>query len=163
METQKRTRGTFQSKPRQTASKTRANNLRVSCKYRVKKLFFLVCVIFGQKRGKLNARRNIYSEYKSYIEFFSQFARVYANFLVQYLFCQRKAFLLQEKCIRCLVVSKTQHWKTKTEARSTKHPKHPKHPNLEDEVPKTRKRSTQNSKPECPWKSRDSPLSSDQC
>ena len=122
-----------------------------------------MCVIFGQKRGKLNARRNIYSENKSYIEFFSQFARVYANFLVQYLFCQRKAFLLQEKCIRCLVVSKTKHWKTKTEARSTKHPKHPKHPNLEDEVPKTRKRSTQNSKPVCPWKSRDSPLSSDQC
>ena len=44
---QKKTSGTFQSKPRQTASKTRANNLRVSCKCRVKKLFFLVCVIFG--------------------------------------------------------------------------------------------------------------------
>ena len=39
-----------------------------------------MCVIFGQKREKLNARRNNYSENKSYIEFSSQFARVYAKF-----------------------------------------------------------------------------------
>ena len=32
-----KTRGTFQSKPRQTASKTRANNLRVICKCSIKK------------------------------------------------------------------------------------------------------------------------------
>ena len=37
-----------------------------------------------------------------------------------------------------------------------------KHPNLENEAPKTRKRSTQNSKPVCPVKTRDSPLSSHQ-
>ena len=43
-----------------------------------------VCVIFSLKRGKLiiNASRNNYSENKSYIEFFSQFAKVYAIFLV---------------------------------------------------------------------------------
>ena len=37
-----------------------------------------------------------------------------------------------------------------------------KHPNLENEAPKNRKRSTQNSKPVCPLKTRDSPLSSHQ-
>ena len=42
METQKKTRGTSQSKPRQMASKTCANNLRVSCECRVKKLFTAV-------------------------------------------------------------------------------------------------------------------------
>ena len=140
METQKRTRGIFQSKLRQTASKTRANNLRLSCKYRVKKLFFLVCVIFGQKRGKLNARRNNYSEHKSYIEFSSQFARVYAKFFSTIFILQRRAFLLQEKCIRCLVVSKTKHSKTKTKARSTQSTQisTTKYPKLENEAPKTR-------------------------
>ena len=42
METQKKARGTSQSKPRQMASKTCANNLRVSCECRVKKLFTAV-------------------------------------------------------------------------------------------------------------------------
>ena len=51
-----------------------------------------------------------------------------------------------------MVVSKTKHSKTKTEARSTQNSKtkHPKHeneaPKIENEAPKTRKRSTQNSK-----------------
>ena len=36
------------------------------------------------------------------------------------------------------------------------------HPNLENEAPKNRKRSTQNSKPVFPFKTRDSPLSSNQ-
>ena len=44
------------------------------------------------------------------------------------------------------VVLKTRHSKTKTEARSTQNSK-TKHPNLENEAPKSRKRSTQNSKP----------------
>ena len=43
------------------------------------------------------------------------------------------------------VVSKTKHSKTKTEARSTQISK-TKHPNLENEAPKTRKRSTQDRK-----------------
>ena len=42
METQKKTCGTSQSKPRQMASKTCANNLRVSYECRVKKLFTAV-------------------------------------------------------------------------------------------------------------------------
>ena len=37
-----------------------------------------------------------------------------------------------------------------------------KHPKLENGAPKSRKRSTQNSKPVCPLKTRDSPLSSHQ-
>ena len=37
-----------------------------------------------------------------------------------------------------------------------------KHPNLENEAPKTPKQSTQNSKPVCALKTRDSPLSSHQ-
>ena len=41
-----------------------------------------------------------------------------------------------------LVVSKTKHSKTKTEARSTQISK-TRHPKLEDGAPKTRKRSTQ--------------------
>ena len=45
-----------------------------------KKLFFCACVVFGLKRGKLNARRNNYSEIKSYIEFFSQFTKINAIF-----------------------------------------------------------------------------------
>ena len=44
-----------------------------------------------------------------------------------------------------MVVSKTKHSKTKTEARSTQISK-TKHPKLENEAPKSRKRSTQNSK-----------------
>ena len=44
------------------------------------------------------------------------------------------------------VVLKTRHSKTKTEARSIQNSK-TKHPNLENEAPKSRKRSTQNSKP----------------
>ena len=50
--------------------------------------------------------------------------------------------------ISCLiaVVSKTKHSKTKTEARSTQISK-TKHPRLENEAPKTRKWSTQISKP----------------
>ena len=68
----------------------------------------------------------------------------------------------QTDCVGSLwwnvVVSKTKHSKTKTEARSTQISK-AKHPNLENEAPKTRKRSTQNSKPVCPIKTRDSPFS----
>ena len=44
-----------------------------------------------------------------------------------------------------VVVSKTKHSKTKTEARSTQNSK-TKHPRLENEAPKTRKRSTQDRK-----------------
>ena len=44
-----------------------------------------------------------------------------------------------------MVVSKTKHSKTKTEARSTQISKM-EHPNLENEARKNRKRSTQNSK-----------------
>ena len=75
METQKKTRGTFQSKPRQTASKTREQFCVWAANAELKTIF-LMCEIFGWKRGKLNARRNNYSENKSYIEFFSQFAKV---------------------------------------------------------------------------------------
>ena len=50
----------------------------------------------------------------------------------------------------------------KTRKRSTQNSK-PKHAKIENEAPKTRKRSTQNSKPVCPLKTRDSPLSSHQC
>ena len=53
------------------------------------------------------------------------------------------------------------HSKTKAEARSTQISK-TKHPKLEDGAPKSRKRSTLNSKPVCPLKTRDSPLSSHQ-
>ena len=158
METQKRTREIFQSKLRQTASKTRANNLRLSCKYRVKKLFFLVCVIFGQKRGKLNARRNNYSEHKSYIEFSSQFARVYAKFFSTIFILPTEGLFVTREMYS--LAGSFENKALENEDQSTKHPKHP---NLDDEVPKTRKRSTQNSKPVCPLKSRDSPLSSDQC
>ena len=68
-----------------------------------------------------------------------------------------RKFLLQKHiCLSIdMVVSKTD-WTTN-------------HPNLENEAlklkreaPKTRKRSTQNSKPVCPLKTRDSPLSSHQ-
>ena len=158
METQKRTRGIFQSKLRQTASKTRANNLRLSCKYRVKKLFFLVCVIFGQKRGKLNARRNNYSEHKSYIEFSSQFARVYAKFFSTIFILPAEGLFVTRE-----MYSLSGSFENKALENEDQSTKHPKHPNLDDEVPKTRKRSTQNSKRVCPLKSRDSPLSSDQC
>ena len=48
-----------------------------------------------------------------------------------------------------LVVSKTKHSKTKTEARSTQISK-TKHPKLENEALKSRKRSTQNSKTKHP-------------
>ena len=47
------------------------------------------------------------------------------------------------------IVSKTKHPKTKTEARSTQISK-TKHPKLENEAPKSRKRSTQNSKTKTP-------------
>ena len=59
------------------------------------------------------------------------------------------------------LVSKTKHSKTKTEARRTQISK-TKHPKLENGAPKSPKRSTQNSKPVCPLKTRDSPLSSHQ-
>ena len=80
-----------------------------------------------------------------------------------------------------MVVSKTKHSKTKTEARSTQISK-TKYPNLENEAPKSRKWSTQISKTKhakieneapktrkrgtqnvCPLKTRDSSLSSHQC
>ena len=49
----------------------------------------------------------------------------------------------------------------KSRKRSTQNSK-TKHPKLENGAPKSRKRSTQNSKPVCPLKTRDSPLSSHQ-
>ena len=79
METQKKTRGTFQSKPQQTASKTREQFCVWAANAELKTIF-LVSEIFGYKRGKLNARRNNYPETKSNIEFFSQFAKVNAKF-----------------------------------------------------------------------------------
>ena len=48
-----------------------------------------------------------------------------------------------------MVVSKTKHSKTKTEARSTQNSK-TKHPNLENEAPKTRKRRPLNLENEAP-------------
>ena len=56
----------------------------------------------------------------------------------------------------------TKHEAPKTRKRSTQDSK-TKHPRLENEAPKTRKRSTQISKPVCPLKTLDSPLSSHQC
>ena len=51
--------------------------------------------------------------------------------------------------VRPMVMSKTKHSKTKTEARNTQNSK-TKHPKLENGAPKTRKRSTQISKTEHP-------------
>ena len=53
-----------------------------------------------------------------------------------------------------MVVSKTKHSKTKTEARSTKHP------NLENGAPKSRKRSTQKSKTKHPKLENEAPKTS---
>ena len=61
-----------------------------------------------------------------------------------------------------MVVSKTKHSKTKTEARSTQISK-TKHPNFENEVPKTRKRSTQDSKTKHPKPENEAPKSRNHC
>ena len=61
-----------------------------------------------------------------------------------------------------LVVSKTKHSKTKTEARSTQISK-TKHPKLENEAPKSRKRSTQDSKTKHPKLKNEAPKSRNHC
>ena len=69
-------------------------------------------------------------------------------------------------CFKQTLYGSTKHPDLENEApksrkRSTQISK-TKHPDLKNEAPKTRKRSTQISKPVCPLKTRDSPLSSHQ-